>query len=139
MRIESIGKYFSPKSPVISDSPRATASDSLDVSGVMAAIGVAYSQCGLGVELYLAKIGVSSPDKAVTMLADVVQDLAIQCKPLSELDSHVRERVLQILATFAYQDYSRSAASVRTCDCCKGLGFIEAEVFMNRTGFVGES
>lgn len=132
MRLEAIGKYFSPKSPMLSDSPRATASDGLDVSGVMAAIGVAYSQCGLGVELYLAKIGVSSPDKAVTMLADIAHGLATQCKPLSELDTHVRERVVQILATFAYQDYSRSAASVRTCECCKGTGFIEAEVFTTK-------
>lgn len=133
MRIESIGKYFSPKSTLISDSPRATASDSLDVSGVMAAIGVAYSQCGLGVELHLAKIGVSSPDKAVTMLVERAEGLANKCKPLSELSTDISERVVQILATFAYQDYSRSAASTRKCDCCNGSGFIDAEVFSTKT------
>src|SRR5690606_18159624 len=33
---------------------------------------------------------------------------------------------------FAYQDYARSAASVRRCDCCDGSGFTEAEVFTNK-------
>lgn len=135
MRLEAIGKYFAPKSPMLSDSPRATASDSLDISGVMTALGLAESQCGIGIELYLAKIGVSSPDKAVTGLVDIAGRLAERCRPIADLDDDVKIRVLQILATFAYQDYSRSAASVRKCDCCKGTGFIEAEVFTNKVTF----
>ena len=35
---------------------------------------------------------------------------------------------MQVLATFAFADYSRSAASTRTCDCCHGNKFVEAEV-----------
>lgn len=129
MRLEAIGKYFAPKSPHITDSPRATASDSLSISEVMAALGLADLKSGIGLDLYLAKIGISAPDKAVEGLYEIAQRLAGQCRAISELEEDVKQRVLQILATFAYQDYSRSAASVRQCECCSGQGFIEAEVF----------
>jgi hypothetical protein len=132
VRLESIGKFFAPKSPMLSDSPRATASDSLDISGVMTALGVTEVRCKLGIALYLAKIGVYSPDRAVEMLYVVANRLAANCKPLNDIDGDIRERVLQILATFAYQDYSRSAASVRSCDCCHGEGFIDVEVFTTK-------
>lgn len=129
MRLEAIGKYFAPKSPHITDAPRATASDSLSISEVMAALGLAGLKSGIGLDLYLAKIGISTPDKAVEGLYEIAKRLAGQCKAISELDEDIKQRVLQILATFAYQDYSRSAASVRQCECCAGEGFIEAEVF----------
>lgn len=129
MRLEAIGKYFAPKSPHITDAPRATASDSLSISEVMAALGLAGLKSGIGLDLYLAKIGISAPDKAVEGLYEIAKRLAGQCKAISELDEDIKQRVLQILATFAYQDYSRSAASVRQCECCAGEGFIEAEVF----------
>ncbi len=44
MRLESVAKFHSPKSPMMSDSPRATASDSLSGTDVMAAMGMAQSQ-----------------------------------------------------------------------------------------------
>lgn len=40
MRLESVAKFHSPKSPMMSDSPRATASDSLSGTDVMAAMGM---------------------------------------------------------------------------------------------------
>jgi hypothetical protein len=129
MRLEAIGKYFAPKSPHITDAPRATASDALSISEAMAALGLAGLKSGIGLDLYLAKIGISAPDKAVEGLYEIAQRLAGQCRAISELDDDIKQRVLQILATFAYQDYSRSAASVRQCECCAGEGFIEAETF----------
>ncbi|NDJ59427.1 antitermination protein [Enterobacteriaceae bacterium 4M9] len=133
MRLEAIGKYFAPKSPMLSDSPRATACDSLDISGVMAALGIANAQCGLGIELYLAKIGVSAPDKAVLGVYEIAKRLAGRTNAFDGLQEDIKQRVLQILATFAFQDYSRSAASVRKCDCCNGEGFIDVEVFSIKT------
>ena len=65
MNLESIAKYFAPKSPMFSDSPRATASDSLTGTDVMAALGLAGHKCGFGFDLYLSKIGISSPDIAL--------------------------------------------------------------------------
>jgi RecJ-like exonuclease len=95
----------------------------------MAALGLAGLKSGIGLDLYLAKIGISTPDKAVEGLYEIAKRLAGQYRAISELDEDIKQRVLQILATFAYQDYSRSAASVRQCECCAGEGFIEAEVF----------
>lgn len=133
MKLEAVGKYFAPKSPMLSDSPRATAGDCLDISGVMAALGIANAQCGLGIELYLAKIGVSSAGRAIDGLVEIAERLAGRCRQLSELEDDTKRRVLQILATFAYEDYARSAASVRSCENCGGSGFIDAEVFTTKT------
>ncbi|WP_439333283.1 antitermination protein Q, partial [Vibrio viridaestus] len=54
MRLESVAKFHSPKSPMMSDSPRATASDSLSGTDVMAAMGMAQSQAGFGMALHSA-------------------------------------------------------------------------------------
>ncbi len=52
MRLESVAKFHSPKSPMMSDSPRATASDSLSGTDVMAAMGMAQSQAGFGMAAF---------------------------------------------------------------------------------------
>ncbi|MEL3162905.1 antitermination protein, partial [Escherichia coli] len=61
MRLESVAKFHSPKSPMMSDSPRATASDSLSGTDVMAAMGMVQSKAPLGFALFLAKVGVQDP------------------------------------------------------------------------------
>lgn len=128
MRLESIPKYFSPKSPKLSDQSPATATEALSISEVMAAIGMTHQAAGLGLDLYLAKVGVSAPDKAVEGLFEIAKRLAGRCRAISQLEEDIKSKLLQVLATFAYQDYSRSAASVRKCDCCIGSGFTDAEV-----------
>ncbi len=132
MNLESIPKYFSPKSPKLSDESPATASDSLGISDVMAAIGMTHQSGGIGLDLFLAKIGVSSPDKAIEGLIGIARSLAGRCKPISELDEDSKSELLQVLATFAYQDYARSAASVKPCPDCTD-GFIDAEVFTTKS------
>jgi len=132
VRLESIPKYFSPKSPKLSDQSPATATESLSISEVMAAIGMTHQAAGVGLDLYLAKVGISSPDKAVEGLFDIAQRLAGRSKAISQLDEDIKLKLLQVLATFAYQDYSRSAASVRKCDSCGGSGFTDAEVFTTK-------
>lgn len=128
MNLESIPKYFSPKSPKLSDESPATRTDSLSITDVMAAIGMTHQEGGIGLDLFLAKIGVSSPDKAIEGLIGIASGLAGRCKPISELDGDTKSKLLQVLATFAYQDYARSAASVKPCPDCTD-GFIDTEVF----------
>ncbi|EBO5792761.1 antitermination protein [Salmonella enterica] len=132
MNLESIVKYFAPKSPMFSDSSRATATDCLTGTDVMAALGLVNAKCGFGFDLYLAKIGISSPDRAMEALYDSSVEISQRFKSVKELDEKVRRRVLEIMCAFAYQDYARSAASVRRCDCCDGSGFTEVEVFTNK-------
>ena len=55
MRLEDLPKYFSPKSPMFSDSPAATATDSFSITDVMASLGLATSKARMGIELFLAK------------------------------------------------------------------------------------
>lgn len=63
MRLESVAKFHSPKSPMMSDSPRATASDSLSGTDVMAAMGMAQSQAGFGMAAFCGKHELSQNDK----------------------------------------------------------------------------
>ncbi len=63
MRLESVAKFHSPKSPMMSDSPRATASDSLSGTDVMAAMGMAQSQAGFGMAAFCGKHELSQKDK----------------------------------------------------------------------------
>ena len=97
MNLESIAKYFAPKSPMFSDSPRATASDILTGTDVMAALGLAGHKCGFGFDLYLSKIGISSPDIALEGLYEQARKLSGKFRALSELDESARSGVLKIL------------------------------------------
>lgn len=135
MNLESIAKYFAPKSPMFSDSSRATATDNLSGTDVMAALGLAGHQCGFGFDLYLSKIGIGSPEIALDRLYEQARKLSGKFRALSELDESARSGVLKVLCAFAYQDYSRSAASTRKCDCCDGSGFTEAQVFTNKVSY----
>lgn len=112
MRLESIPKYFSPKSPTFSDSPRATASDSLTGTDVMAAFGMCQAQAELGLSAFMGKMGVSDADKvkAVTLLAEKGMAESVRVAPLRKLQDETRVRVVLALSVFAFLDYSRSAS-----------------------------
>lgn len=133
MRLESLPKLFAAKSSMISDSPRATATDALTGTDYMAAIGLADLKSGFGLDLFLAKMGISSPDRAVESLVKYAFTQTSKHKAIEQLDDDIKQAVVQLLANFAYQDYARSAASTRECDCCHGEGFIDAEVFTTKT------
>ncbi|WP_076707031.1 antitermination protein [Yersinia enterocolitica] len=133
MRLESITKHFFAKSTMISDSPRATASDSLTGTDIMAALGLADLKSGFGLDLFLAKQGISNPHRAVESLTQYALKESVKYKAISKLDEDIKQSVVQTLARYAFADYARSAASVRECECCKGEGFIESEVFTTKT------
>lgn len=130
MRLESVAKFHSPKSPMMSDSPRATASDSLTGTDIMAAIGMTQSRAALGFSAFLGKMDISDYDRerAIDLLTKYAIEHCDKVAALRKLESDVKPKVMQVLATFAFADYSRSAASTRTCDCCHGNKFVEAEV-----------
>ncbi|WP_277973418.1 antitermination protein [Pantoea agglomerans] len=133
MNLESAIKFFAPKSPQLSDSPPATAKDSLTITDVMASFGLTEAQARFGFELFLSKHGITSSDRAVEMLTDFGIGKAVRYRAIAELDEETKRSLVQLLATFAYQDYTRSAASTRQCPCCSGTRFIDAEVFTNKT------
>ena len=130
MNLENTLKFHFAKSTMISDSPRATASGSLTGTDVMAAMGMTQERASMGYTAFLGKMGISSldRDKAVDLLTQYALKNCDKVAALRKLESDVKPKVMQLLATFAFEDYSRSAASTRTCDCCNGDRFVEAEV-----------
>jgi hypothetical protein len=137
MNLESLPKFYSPKSPKLSDSTPATGGDALTITDVMAAQGMVQNRAELGFSAFLGKAGISINDreKAIGLLAEYALAHSDRVAALRKLDDAVKPDVMRILATFAFEDYSRSAASVKTCDCCHGARFIEAEVFTNKVRY----
>lgn len=137
MKLESLPKFYAPKSPNLGATAPATGGDRMTITDVMAAQGFVQSKTPLGFALFLAKAGIQTPEPAIEMLAKIAGELAPACRAVNVLPDHQRVAVCDVLATMAYQDYSRSAASVRPCECCAGDGFITAEVFtMKMAGVV---
>ncbi|BEA10540.1 TPA: antitermination protein [Escherichia coli] len=134
MNLENTVKYHFAKSTLISDSPRATASDSLTGTDIMAAMGMTQERAAMGYSAFLGKMGISNNDRerAIELLAQYALTKCDSVAALRKLDGGVKPLVMRQLATVAFEDYSRSAASVKQCECCAGQGFIEAEVFTNK-------
>lgn len=135
MNLESTVKYHFAKTTLISDSPRATASEALTGTDIMAAIGMSQSRAAMGYSAFLGKMGISSNDreKAIELLAQYAMTRCDKVPALRKLEVDIKPQVMQVLATYAFEDYSRSAASTKQCDCCNGGGFIEADVFTMKT------
>ena len=131
MNLENTLKYHFAKSTMISDSPRATASDSLTGTDIMAAMGMTQERAAMGYSAFLGKMGISYNDRvrAVELLAQYALTKCDRVAALRKLNAEIKPLVMHQLATFAFEDYSRSAASVKQCDGCNGEGFIDAEVF----------
>ena len=113
MNLESTLKYHFAKSTMISDSPRTTASDALTGTDIMAAMGMTQEQAALGYSAFLGKMGISSNDRerAIELLAQYALTKCDRVAALRKLDARVKPLVMHQLATFAFEDYSRSAAS----------------------------
>lgn len=135
MNLESVAKFFSPKSPLPGAVAGGTAPDRLTITDVMASLGLLSARAGVGTELYLAKVGVMAPDKIINYLAAVAGRRARAHRQIQALDDAQRERFLSELARWVFHDYSLSAASLSECSCCAGTGFIDAEVFTNKARY----
>ena len=132
MNLESLPKYFAPKSMVPGTVSCGTSGDPLSITDVMAALGLANSKASVGIELYLAKAGVLAPDNIIAFLTRLAERRASRNQSLQKMTAADRENFLRILASFVFRDYSLSAASPVTCQSCAGEGFIDAEVFTNK-------
>ncbi len=139
MNLENTVKYHFAKSTMISDSPRATASDSLTGTDIMAAMGMTQERAAMGYSAFLGKMGISQNDRerAIALLAEYALTKCDKVAALRKLDATVKPLVMRQLAAFAFEDYSRSAASVKGCECCAGQGFVEADVFSMKTSISG--
>lgn len=135
MNLEALPKFYAPKSPKLSDEVPATSIDSLTVTDVMAAQGMTQGRASLGFSAFLGKMGISDTerDKAILLLTEYALTRCDKVAAIRKLDSNIKRQVIKILAAYAFEDYSRSAGTARTCDYCKGEGFIGSEVFSMKT------
>ncbi|HIC6969722.1 antitermination protein [Salmonella enterica] len=120
MNLESLPKYYSPKSPKLNDEAVATSSEALTITDVMAAQGMVQSKAPLGFALFLGKMGIQGPQPAIDALVDYA--MALNNPVLKKLSEKSRLEIVQVLVKFAYADYSRSAASKAACSHCGGSG-----------------
>lgn len=139
MKLESLPKFYAPKSSNLTATVPATGGERMTITDVMMAQGFVQSSVPLGFNLFLAKAGIQTPDVAIEQLAKYAHQRASECRIISSLPDSQRSAVCDVLATMVYQDYSRSAASVRPCDNCHGEGFIDAEVFTMRSVRIGRT
>lgn len=122
MNLESLPKYYSPKSPKLNDEAPATGGDALSITDVMAAQGMVQAEAPLGFKLFLAKMGIQDPQPAIEGLMNYA--LALRNPAMKKLSDEARAEMALCLAQFAYSDYARSAASSCECDHCNGKGVI---------------
>lgn len=120
MNLESLPKFYSPKSPKLNDETPATGGDALTITDVMAAQGFVQAQASLGFNLFLAKMGIQDPQPAIDGLFNYA--LALRNPVLDKLSEKSRLEIIGCLVRFAYADYSRSAASKTVCEHCVGEG-----------------
>ncbi|WP_406915189.1 antitermination protein [Enterobacter quasiroggenkampii] len=124
MKLEESLKYFSPQGMHISDNVKGTSTERLTGTDVMAAIGTTCSRARFGLAAFLGKAGVSKTDEqlAVQALAGYAMDVAPK-NVRKAAGEHFRW-CMQMLAQFAFAEYSRSAATSVSCHRCSGTGFI---------------
>lgn len=121
MNLEALPKYYSPKSPKLSDDAPATGTGCLTITDVMAAQGMVQSKAPLGLALFLAKVGVQDAQFAIEGLLNYA--MALDNPTLNKLSEEIRLQIIPYLVNFAFADYSRSAASKARCEHCSGTGF----------------
>jgi len=141
MSLEATVKYHFPKTASFAGMPPATASDALSGTDYMAAMGMTQSRAPLGYAAFMGKVGVSDNDarRAVSLLTEYALSTCDKVAALRKLGPDIKTAVMQTLATYAYMDYCRSAASVKPCECCQAKGFIEADVFTMKSPLSGGS
>lgn len=129
MNLESATKYFFCKTQSFTDSSRCTG-DMLTGSDVMGAFGMCQSKAELGFKAFLGKLSLSPADskRAIKLLTQYGMKQCDKVAALRKLDTKIKVKVVQTLATFAFKDYCRSASGVEQCVCCKGNGFVVDKV-----------
>jgi hypothetical protein len=139
MNIETALKHFSPKSLHISDTSRATASEDLTGTDIMAALGMVEAKAAFGMALCLGKYGVSKEDRDRSV--DMLTQFASQKAPraIKRAAGAKLGRCLRIMAAMAYGEFCRSALSAESCSCCQGRGLVrKTEINRNELAILWE-
>lgn len=139
MKLENVAHYLSPKSSRLDSIAIFSHHGNVKREDVIAALSYADQQCNLGIELYLAKINISSPDKSLESLLNLATLHKNEYAIFQEIEPNVLNSILRVICAFVYQDYARSAESERPCKKCNSSGFIDAKVFTNTRRLAAEN
>lgn len=137
MNLEAAIKHFSPKSLMISDSSRATASAALTGTDVMAALGMAQSRAELGFALFFAKHmkDRESREKAIKLLASVAFKMAPPA--VGKVAGRRMAKAMLILCGQAVDVYCRTADDPQVrCTQCKGRRMVAPIALANGAGVI---
>lgn len=124
MKLEASLKHFSPQGMHISDDVKGTSPDRLTGTDVMAAIGTTSSRARFGLAAFFGKSGISKTDEQLAVQALARYAMEAAPKNVRKAAGGEFGWCMQMLAQFAFADYSRSAATRVTCHSCSGTGFI---------------
>ncbi|EBB3834212.1 antitermination protein [Salmonella enterica subsp. enterica serovar Carrau] len=122
MKLEASIKHFSPQGMHISDSVKGTSPDRLTSTDVMAAIGTISSRARFGLAAFFGKTGISKSDEQLAVQALARHAMETAPKNVRKAAGCEFGWCMQVLAQFAFAEYSRSAATTVTCHTCKGSG-----------------
>ncbi|HBC5084020.1 antitermination protein [Citrobacter koseri] len=122
MKLEAALKHFSPQGMHISDSVKGTSPDRITGTDVMAAIGATSSRARFGLAAFFGKAGISKTDEQLAVQALARHAMETAPKNVRKGAGSEFGWCMQVLAQFAFAEYSRSAATSATCHCCNGSG-----------------
>ncbi len=133
MKLEDLPKYYSPKSPGLTDASASTSKDALSITDVMAAQGMTQNRAEMGFSAFLGKMGISMNDRerATELLTEYALSRCDRVAALRKLPAEIKPAVMRIMASYAFEDYARSAASKNSALLSRKK-FIESEVFTNK-------
>lgn len=106
MKLESLPKYFSPKSMMPGAVPCGISANTLTITDVMASLGLLTAKAAVGIELYLAKAGVLSSDNIIAYIKKLAELRAERHGSLRKMEESERSKFLGILARYVFRDYS---------------------------------
>ncbi|EMO2078832.1 antitermination protein [Citrobacter freundii complex sp. 2024EL-00228] len=124
MKLEASLKHFSPQGMHISDDVKGTSPDRITGTDVMAAIGTTSSRARFGLAAFFGKTGISKSDEQLAVQALARHAMDVAPKNVRKAAGGELGWCMQVLAQFAFSEYSRSAATSVTCHSCSGSGLI---------------
>lgn len=135
MKLEASLKHFSPQGMHISDDVKGTSPDRLTDTDVMAAIGTTSSRARFGLSAFFGKAGISKTDEQLAVQALMRYAMDAAPKNVRKAAGGQFGWCMQMLAQFAFADYSRSAATSVTCHSCSGTGRTTREQITRKVSY----
>ncbi|EIX9048223.1 TPA: antitermination protein [Klebsiella oxytoca] len=122
MKLESALKHFSPQGLRISDNVNSTSPERLTGTDIKAALGTTCCRVRFGLAAFFGKAGVSENDERSAIKALTRYAMEIAPKNVRKAAGGEFGWCMNIMADYAFAEYSRSASTCVVCSNCSGSG-----------------